>query len=98
MEEDKADPRQGSTPEHSTLELSLRGAIPDVIRVSQVGTIPTSVNSCGDSSGYSIGMSVSSYLSKLVFSKILLSFRSSAMINMLRFVLLTQMHNSLVTL
>ena len=87
-ERDKEDPWQRSTPERNTLELPLRGASSDVPSVSEVGAIPTPVNLCGDSSGCSRGMSVCSYLSKFVLSKILTSFRLSLMIGMPRFVVL----------
>ena len=82
------DPWQRSTPECSTFELPLRGASSDVRSVLEVGGIPTPVNSCANSSGCSIGMSVCSYSSKFVLSKILTSSRSLLMIGMLRFVML----------
>ena len=87
-EGDKEEPSKGSSPEHSTLELVLRDASPDVLSISEEGAIPTPVNLRGNLSGCSIGMSVSSYLSKFVFSKILTSSRSSSMIDILRFVVL----------
>ena len=83
---DKEDPWQRSTPERRTLELPLRGASFDVHSVSEAGAIPTPINSCGESSGCSIGMSISWYSSKFVLSKILTSSRSSLMMGMLRFV------------
>ena len=58
---DKEDPSEGSSPEHSILELVLRGASPDVLSISEKGAIPMPVNLCGNLSGSSIGMSVSSY-------------------------------------
>ena len=96
--QDKEDPWQWSTPERSTLELPLRGASSNVRSVSEVGAIPTPVNPCGDSSGCFIGMSVSSYSSKFMLSKILTSStcRSSSMIGVLRFVALNANEQILV--
>ena len=66
----------------------LLNASPDVHSVFEVGATPMPVNSSSDSSGCSIGMSASSYLSRFVFTKILTSSRSSLTISMLRFVML----------
>ena len=84
-------PWQSSTPERSTLELLLWGANPDVRSVSEVGSIPLPVNLCSDSSGCSIGMSVSLYTfysSNFISSKIRISCRSLLMISILRFIML----------
>ena len=75
---------EGSTPESSSVELPSWGACHDILLVSKVGPILTPMCSCGESSELccSIGKSISSYSSKFVHSKLLLSSsRSTSMIN-----------------
>ena len=95
-EGEKEDPWQGSIPECSTLELPLQGASFDVlsVHVYEVGAISMPINSCGNTSGFSIGVSVSSYSSTFVLSKIVISSRSSAMIDMPRIVMLNMKKNN----